>query len=199
MPATRVESKRLPNACGPKRKAAFIEEDEEMTRMQRLQPWLMAGIALFGLSAAVIGLALNPRISPTWFWPLQQVSISLLVIGAILIVIGIFVVLLVPGLMWQFGARGKLYRTLQKQTKAGRRIELRKTGDWEPQRNWQRDVMAILEHDKGDWQPEIVELGRLGDSYYDPKGNRPCIAHEVLARQIRSIEQFAARLYRGEV
>ncbi len=68
-----------------------------------------------------------------------------------------------------------------------------------PQRKWEQDVIAILEKDKGDWQPEIEELARLGDLNYQRLNYRQCVAHEVLARQIRSVEQFAAKLYRGEV
>jgi hypothetical protein len=163
MPASRVECKRPPIPSCQDRPLQFIEEEEEMTRMQRLQPWLMAGIALFGLCAAVMGLALNSGISVRWFPFLERISFSLLAIGAISIIAGIFVELLVPGLIWRFGARGNLYRTLRKQIKAGRQIEIRQTGDWEPQRKWQQDVFAILGNDKGSWQPEIVELGRLGD------------------------------------
>src|SRR5277367_5279741 len=167
MPATRVECKRAPISRCRDQHLGFFEEEEQMTRMQRLQPWLMAGIALFGLSAAVMGLALNSGVSVRWFRSLERVSFSLLAIGAILIVTGILVEILIPALMWQFGTYGKLYRTLRKATTAGRRIEIRQTGDWESQRKWQRDVFAILGNDKGSWQPEIVELGRLGDSHYD--------------------------------
>lgn len=199
MPATRIQSKRPPIVC-PRKRDTFTDEEEEMTRMQRLQPWLMAGIALFGLSAAVIGVALNPRVSPAWFWPLQQVSVGLLVGGAILIVIGIFVVLLIPGLIWQFGARGKLYRTLRQKIKEGRQLELPKTSqDWQPQRNWAQAVMRILENDKGNWQPEIEELNRLDDMNFERPRHRLFTPNEVLAREIRSVEAFIAKLWRGEV
>lgn len=170
-----------------------------MTRMQRLQPWLMAGIALFGLAAAVMGLALNTGISLRWLQHLQRVSFGLLAIGAISIITGIFVELLVPGLVWRFGTRGKLFRTLRNKTREGRRLNLRLTGDWVPQRQWQQDIITILENDHEHWQPEIEELIRLGDPEHERPTYRNCVAYEVLARQIRSIEQFAAKLYRGEV
>jgi hypothetical protein len=198
MPATRVECKQPPISC---RNHDFrsIEEEEEMTRMQRFQPWLMAGIALFGLSAAVMGLALNAGISLRWLQFYQRVSFSVLAIGAISIITGTFVELLIPGFVWRFGARGHLYRALRAQIKVGRQIDIRPTGDWQTQRQWAQGVVAILENDKGSWQPEIEELLRLGDQYHGRSANRPLVAHEILARQIRSIEQFAARLYRGEV
>jgi hypothetical protein len=199
MPATREQSNQSQSAYHDEPIIfSVIDEEEEMTRMQRLQPWLMAGIALFGLSAAVIGLALNSRVSQTSARLLQFVSYGLLGIGGLLIIAGIINELAVPGLKWRFGARGKLYRSLQVRTKEGRKIG--KIKEWIPQRDWAQTVIEILNHDDaGDWAPEIEEIDRLGNPSYERLDTRQCTPNEVLARQIRSVEQFAAKLRRGEV
>lgn len=152
--------------------------------MQRLQPWLMSGIACFGLSATAIGFRLNPATPQSWFWALELIASALLGIGSLLIIAGIVVEITVPAFVWRFGARGKLYRLLKEKIKEARKLE--NLTEWQPEREWAQAVIGILQTDKGDWQPEIAELFRLDDANLERPSARQWLAREVLARLIRA-------------
>lgn len=65
-----------------------------MTRMQRLQPWLMSGIAFFALSVGLIGLQLNLGRNASSSGPvdfLSRMNLALYAYG--LIVLGSFLIL----------------------------------------------------------------------------------------------------------
>jgi hypothetical protein len=77
-------------------------------------------------------------------------------IGALLIIGGCFIELVIPGLIWQFGARGKLYRILQNQIKSGRRLG--HVREWDIQRNWAKPGFPLSK-----WTTNLIRCAKGPD------------------------------------
>ena len=101
----------------------------------------------------------------------------------------------------EYNRYSDLHHSLCLKIREGRRLNLSPdpTG-WALQEKWQKEAIEILKKDlAGDWMPEVQEILMLGDMYYDKPVQRTLTPAQIVARQIKSLESFAWRLYRNEV
>src|SRR6202035_1664506 len=96
-----------------------------MRLMQRLQPWLMPGMACFTLSVGLIGLQVNLErnkpssevISFVSLWNLPQCAYWLLILGSRLILSGCLIHCVILPMRWLLGKQGRFYRRLKRKIK----------------------------------------------------------------------------------
>lgn len=132
--------------------------------MQRLQAWLMPGLACFTLSVAALGFRMNPA-TPRLVRPaLELASSSLMALGSVLIIVGFLVEITIPSLVWRFGRFGRFDRAIKRCIqRATRRILPDVALSYENWRGWQRDTSVVLsKHLGGEWHPQVTRFQSFG-------------------------------------
>jgi hypothetical protein len=97
---------------------------------------------------------------------------------------------------WCVGWRSRLYRRLGRKIEEGRELAGRDPEiSFDEQKHWDSTAKEILAKDLGGWSPEIGAFEDGGDRVRNPFGRGNLTPKEVVARQIKVLQQIQTGLY----
>lgn len=151
----------------------------------RFQPWLMAGIACFALSVALIGLSVNPAIPNSTRPILSLLGYGSLAAGALVILSACLFVLAIPQLQWWFGQYGQCDRAIKRRIRLGERLLTQPVVSGDEAMHWDALTQQVLRRFLGgEWHIAYNRYLRTGSFPHPVEETRRAILSRKLHQLI---------------